>query len=255
MEQNKIVGGGVWKAAIAVILSLGVIALGVLAILRDKIMENDNYQISVTAEGKATAKPDVASLTFGVQTETKSSVVDAVKDGNDRMNKVISELKSLSIEDKDIKTTYYNINPVYSYDKDTSRQRLDGYQLIQNITVKVRNLDIIGNAIQKAVSAGANQTNNINFTIDDPEALKTAARAEAIEKAKEKAKELENASGVKLGKLVGVYEGGSYDAPVYSNNFAYAKDAAGGSMAGSVPDIQSGEMEIKVNMTLTYKIK
>lgn len=236
------------------VLVLGAIALGTLAILRDKIMQNNDYQFSVSGEGKATSKPDIATISFGVQTETKKTVSEAVSDGNKKMNAVIAELIKLKIDKKDIMTTQYNLNPVYSYAPNTGKQVLDGYQLAQTVTVKIRNLDIIGEAIQAAATVGANQTGNIVFTIDDQEALKAQARSEAIAKAEAKAQAIAKESGLKLGKLVNVSEG-SVAEPMYSNNFAYADAKAVGGGIIATPDIQSGQMEIKVNITLSYKVK
>lgn len=254
-EKDNFYYGAKLKMAIILVLVLGAIGLGALAILRDKIMQNDNYQFSVTGEGKATSKPDIATISFGVQTETKKAVSEAVSDGNKKMNEVIAELIKLQIDKKDIMTTQYNLNPVYSYSPNTGKQALDGYQLTQTVTVKIRNLDIIGEAIQAAAAVGANQTGNIVFTIDDQDALKAQARSEAIAKAEAKAQSIAEESGLKLGKLINVYEGGAYE-PVYSNNFAYG----GGEMKAlsapaAIPDIQSGQMEIKVSVTLSYKVK
>lgn len=251
MEQEKI---GKLKMIVVLFLVVGAIGLGALAILRDKIMQNNDYQFSVTAEGKATAKPDIATISFGAQTETKKTVAEAVSDGNDKMNKIIAELVSLNVDKKDILTTQYSLNPVYSYVQDTGKQNLDGYILLQSVTVKVRNLEVIGNIVQKVTAVGANQVGNIIFTIDNQDSLKAEARAQAIKKAQAKAQDMAKESGLKLGKLVNVMEGGLMD-PVYTNNFAYANDQMKSAPQAAIPDIQSGQMEIKVDVTLSYKVK
>lgn len=251
MEQEKI---GKLKMIAVLFLVVGAIGLGALAILRDKIMQNNDYQFSVTAEGKATAKPDIATVSFGAQTGTRKTVAEAVNEGNAKMNKIIDELAALNIDKKDILTTQYSLNPVYSYVEDTGKQNLDGYMLIQAVTVKIRDLNVIGNAVQRVTSVGANQVGNIVFTIDSQDSLKAQARSEAIKKAQVKAQDMAKESGLKLGKLVNVMEGGFMD-PVYTNSFAYAGDRMKSSPQADIPDIQSGQMEIKVDITLTYKIK
>jgi uncharacterized protein YggE len=253
MEQEKSFYQGKIKELIILALVLGVIVLGALAILRDKIMQNNDYQFSVSAEGKATAKPDIANISFGFQTDIKKTVSEAVSEAGDRMNKVIAELVALKIDKNDIMTTQYNLNPIYSYAKDTGKQNLDGYQLSETVMVKIRNLDVIGEAIQKATAAGANQTGNIVFKIDNEDALKAAARSEAIKKAEAKAASIAQESGLKLGKLINVYEGG-YVQPMFSNNFAY-EAKAGSPASAAIPDVQSGQMEVMVNITLSYKVK
>ena len=265
MEQttDKKCCGGKIKMAIVLILVIGAIVLGALAILRDKITQNNDYQVSVSAQGKVTAKPDIANLTFGIQTGTKNTVADANKDANDKMNAIVAVLVALGVSKDDIKTTQYNLNPVYSYPAN-SAPKLSGYSLDEQIIVKVRNLDNVGPAIQKATEAGANYSNGLVFTIDDQDKLKDEARADGIKKAQAKAKAIEQESGIKLGKLISVQEGAFY-APVFTNNFAYDQKSVMGSGIGggpssavaapAIPDIQSGNMDITIDVSLVYKVK
>lgn len=246
------------KHIIAIILILGVVAMGIVSILRDRIVNVENNQLSVTAEGKIFAKPDIAQVSFGVKTDTKKEVAQAVEEGTTKMNAVITKIKSLGIEEKDIKTTQYNLNPVYSYPKDLGQSVLSGYELYQEVTVKIRNLDTIGNVMKESANLGANQIGNVNFTIDDTDALKAEARSQAIDKAKAKAKELSKQTGIRLGKIINVFESDYYE-PIYRNDFAYsAKESLGmgGAMTSApIPDIQTGDMEVKLNVTLMYKVK
>ncbi|MDD3284972.1 MAG: SIMPL domain-containing protein [Patescibacteria group bacterium] len=247
------------KHIIAIILILGMIALGILSILRDRIVNVERNQLTVSAEGKIFAKPDIAQIGFGVKTDTKKEVAQVVEDGTVKMNAVIEKMKALGIEEKDIKTTQYNLSPIYSYPQNTGARVLSGYELYQEVTVKIRNLDTIGNVIKESANLGANQIGNVNFTIDDTDALKAEARKQAIEKAKAKAKELSKQTGIKLGKIINVYEDNYYE-PMYRNDFAYSsKEALGmggdAMMTPAIPDIQSGNMEVRLNVTLMYKVK
>lgn len=244
------------KYFIFLILVVGVIALGALSILRDRIVNPERNYFNVSAEGKVLAKPDIAQISFGVQGDTKLEAVEAVEEGTAKMNAVITELKGLGIEEKDIKSTQYSLNPIYSYNRDDGKRSLDGYELYQQLTIKVRDLDKIGEAIKVSANAGANQIGGVNFTIDDTDELKAEARQQAITKAKEKAQIIATESGLKLGKLTNVYEN-DYQEPIYRNDYAYAKEALGmgGSVMEDIPDVESGEMEVKLNVTLTYRVK
>jgi len=242
------------KFWLSLVLIIGVLALGVLAILRERIVSPNNNQFSVSAEGQIFAKPDIAQINFGVQTRVRQEAAQAVQDGTEKMNDIISAMKELGIEEKDIKTTSFNLRPVYSYPENGER-KLSGYELYQQVTLKIRELDKIGETIQVAASNGANQIGNVSFTIDETDALQAEARAEAIAKAKNKAEEMAEQAGIRLGKIVGIYES-SGSSPVFRNDYAYGGgEASYDKSMVAIPDIETGEMEVTVNVTLTYKIK
>lgn len=211
-----------------------------------------NNQFSVSGVGKVFAKSDIANLTVGVKTEVKTTAAEAVKENTKKMNEIIKALKDLGIEEKDIKTVNYNLNP--SYDWTTGRQKLLGYEVSQNVTIKIRDLDKIGETISKTTEKGANQIGNIEFTIDDESELKAQARSLAIEKAMTKAQEVAQKTGIKLGKVINVYEN-QYYAP--QANY-YAKDMAYGMGGGSgieAPSIQVGQNEVAVEVNVVYEVK
>src|SRR3989338_8820902 len=135
------------------------------------------YTIAISGEGKVTAVPDIAQVSLGIETQSPS-VATAQKENTDKMNKLITELKSLDIDKEDIKTVNYNIYP--QYDWLDGRQILRGYSVSQSATVKIRDLEKISAVLEKSVSAGANQVGGVTFTIDEPEALRQQAREKAL---------------------------------------------------------------------------
>jgi hypothetical protein len=171
------------------------------------------------------------------------------------MNEIMIEVNKLGIEEKDIKTSNYNLSPVYNYTNDRG-QELIGYEVIQNISLKIRDLSKIGDVIAKTTEKGANQIGNINFTIDDEFELKNEARELAIEKAKEKAALISEQSGMELGDIKGVYESYNEYQPVMAYSNAKLEMGMGGvADALAAPSIQAGQNEVRVEVTLTYEIK
>lgn len=274
MEQEKCCSHhGKLKMAIVMVLALGVIAMGVLAILRDKIIQSNQDQFVVTAQGKITVPPDVATVDFSVQSTISKNIGDIVKDGNTKMNAIIAALTALKIDKADIQTNQYQLNPIYNYPVVTSKfipnsstvstnegtmtttqTILQGYQLTEGITVKIRDLNTVGDVIQAAIAAGANQAGGVSFTIDDKDKLRAEARALAISKAMEKAKTIAKQSGLKLGKLINVTEN-TGPMPYYANS--YDMKVGAGAVAESVPapSIQSGTLDITDDVVLTYRVK
>ncbi len=204
--------------------------------------------IVISETGEVYASPDLAVISFAVVNEAKS-VTDAMNENSATMNNVIEAVKEQGIEDKDLKTTSFNIYPRYEYSEGTYGKRiLVGYEVIQELQVKIRDLGKIGIIIERAADSGANRVDDLYLTIDDQDALKKQAREQAIAQAKTKAGELALQLGVKLGKIVSFNE--SFYAPRYDTQYSM-KEGIGGA---EVPDIQTGENKISVSVIITYEI-
>jgi hypothetical protein len=237
--------------------TLGVLAVTAVVIvalvMADKVNNQDRF--SVVGSGTVYAKADIANIEVGLRTGTKKTAAEATKDSTAKMNDIITAIKGLGVEDKDIKTSGYSLSPVYNWTNDKG-QELIGYEVSQNVSLKVRDLEKIGDVIAKTTEKGANQIGNINFTIDDEYELKNQARELAIEKAKEKAMMIAEQSRMKLGEIKSVYESSEPVTPIYYSNAKLSMDSAGGAQASLVsPEIQSGQNEIKVEVTLVYEVK
>jgi uncharacterized protein YggE len=202
--------------------------------------------ISVSGEGKVYTKPDIALVNLSVVSEGKK-VADVQNENTSKTNKVIKFLKESGVEEKDIKTTGYNLYPVYNYEARTPQ--IVGYSITQTVEVKVRNLDKVGDILEGAVTNGANQISSLYFKVDKDEEFKEQARKLAIEDAKDKAEKLASQLGVKLIKISGYNEGGGVS-PIYRDVKAEGYGIGG----GASPDIQIGESEIIIDVTLIYEI-
>lgn len=235
--------------------TLGILAVSTIVIvalvMANKIKNEDRF--SVSGSGTVYAKADIANIQVGVKTEAKKTAAEATTENTNKMNEIIGEVKKLGVDEKDIKTTNYNLNPVYNW-TDKVGQQLVGYEVTQNLTLKIRDLSKIGDVIAKTTEKGANQVGNINFTIDDEYALKNQARELAIQKAQEKAGLIAKQSGMKLGEIKSVYENSdSSPSPIMYSNAKM--ELSSGSAPVASPNIQSGQNEIKVDVTIVYEVK
>ena len=208
--------------------------------------------ITVNGEGKVTAIPDVAMISLSVESHAKT-VGEIQTDGTKKMNDIVAYLKGLDIAKKDIRTTQYSLNPVYSYQPNTGRQSLDGYQLTQAVEVKIRKLDTAGDVLAGAIDKGANQVGQLSFSIDDPEKLQAEAREQAITKARAKAASLARAAGVRLGKVRSFSDNVNNPTPY---PIMYGRDVMMGAESKSLPPlVEAGSQEIVVNVSLSFEIE
>lgn len=220
--------------------------------------------VSFSGQGKVFAKPDIATLDFSVFTEAATS--KAAQDANSKKSQQITDfLKKQNIDEKDVKTTYYNIYPKYSYyppviyderqvqaypmPTEPPEPKIVGYQVTQGFQVKVRDFDKLSEVVDGLVANGVNNVNNLGFSIEDPEKLRAEARTLAIADAKEKADELKGKIGIKLGKIVNFYE------DIYGYQFADGRGGGIEALPAKGPSLPPGENEITVSVTLTYQIK
>ncbi|MBZ9572708.1 SIMPL domain-containing protein [Patescibacteria group bacterium] len=214
--------------------------------------------ITVSDIGEIYARPDLALTTFSVITEAKT-VTEAMANNTEKMNSIISVMKDGGIEEKDLKTTSFNIYPRYEYYDEkscvippcpTGKRVLVGYEVRQSLQVKIRDMAKIGDIIQGATDVGANQVGDLQFTIDKEDELKKQARGQAIEKAKTKATELASQLGVNLVRITNFSE--SAVTPRY---YELMKEAVGGADVPEAPQIEIGENKIEVTVTITYEIR
>lgn len=231
---------------------LVILAVFVIVSINQKLNTATNTNtVSFNGEGKVVAKPDIAVAYFSIVTEAVTSK-KAQDDNSGKSQKLVDFLKKTGVEEKDIKTTGYNIYPQYNYPR-YDKPEIKGYQVNQTVKVKIRDLDKVSEILDGVVTAGVNQINQLSFQIDDPEALKDEARAKAIADAKDKAGALEKQLDIKLGRIINFSEGyRGYPVPMYEYE-AMSKEAAG--VGGGGPEVPAGENEITVNITITYQIK
>ena len=204
------------------------------------------HTISVDGTGKAAAKPDVATVYFGVESRGKNAA-EAQTKNTESMNGLLAKVKGLGIGEDDIQTSSYNSNEDFDY---TQAGRVSkGWVVSQQVTVKVRDVSKISSVLATAGQNGATNISGPTFTIDDPSNLLAQARAKALEDAAKKAAALAASLGVRLERVVGYNEGsGGSPIPLYFGK-AVSADVGGGA-----PDIQPGQNEVQLNVSVTYKL-
>lgn len=258
-NMQKIINIGYWVGVVLIVfislLSLNQL-LNIQYIGKDVPVMNS---ISVSGKGEAVSIPDIATFSFSV-TETAKTVKEAQNKATERINIALSAVKSGGVQDKDIKTNSYNINPHYEYIQASCAQYvcppgksvLTGYDVSQTIEVKVRDLTKAGELFDSIGTAGVQNVNGLTFSIDNIDSVKAIARAQAIEDAKMKAQKIADSLGVRIVKIVGFYD--STDEAVY-NTRAEMSDIRTMSAKAPTPQIPTGEQKVTANVSITYEIR
>ncbi len=248
-----------WRNPKMVIMLVGVVLLAAIvavAILRDRLVNQPQWQVNVTGQGRVSYQPDIANVTLGVQIDKVKQAQEALKQMNDKMTSILAALQQIGVAAEDIQTQNYSLYPQYDYKDGTSIP--SGYSANQQLVVKVKQIDSdkakLPKIIAQATGAGANQVLGIAFDVSNLDELKQQARLKAMADARAKAGVLATAAGVRLGKVVGWWEN-LLQAPGALAPYYGDKGGIGGSGASVTPPVPSGNNEIIMELTLNYKVK
>lgn len=209
----------------------------------------------VTEEGTATAIPDIVKVSLGIE-ESGSSLKTIQDNVNKKSKTLVSELKRFGIDEKDIKTTAYNVYPEYNYE--LRPVRINGYRVSVSYELTLEDFDKVNELLTKATEIGVNSIGSISFELKEETKNKALeeAREKAAEKAKDKAKSLAKVAGISLGKIINISESSNYDniKPMYPTREAVG---LGGDLNLSIaqPEITPGETEISVSLSISWEIK
>jgi len=203
--------------------------------------------IVVIGEGSISAAPDYAEVNGGVTTRGKS--VQEATDANSKlMAAITSALQDAGIAAKDIQTSRFSIQPLYTPADPHNESKLVGYSVSNQVNVTIRDIGKAGDILDRLATAGVTNVGNIEFLHSDPSKLLDQARAAAVADAKRKAEIYAKASGIALGRVVWIAEDAGLAPPMPM----MARMAAGAPMA-SVP-ISVGEDSLHVRITVGFAI-
>ena len=263
MDNNKPFLSLWYVQALLVLILIGVVvslaAYAKLTLREAKYGQYGMATISVRGEGEIMARPDIGTFSFSVMAEGNDATT-AQNDSATKINAIMDYLRGAGVEEKDIKTSGYSLNPKYRYVATgcpvgsycPGNQVIDGYEVSQTVTVKVRDLSKSGDLITGAGENGATNISGLSFTIDDESNLKAQAREDAIADAKEKAEALADDLGVDIVRITSYYEEEYYQPYAsYGGDMMMER-----SVAQSVsPEMPTGENEIKSTVSVTFEIR
>jgi uncharacterized protein YggE len=166
------------------------------------------------------------------------------------MQSVLDSMKANGVQDENIQTTQFNVQPVY--EQTPHGAKLRGYRVQNVVTAEVMPIDNVSGVIDAAAAAGGNATTiqSITFGIDDPARLQTEAREQAMAQARARAEELARHAGVQLGAPISINETYQQVAPPL-----VTAPRTGPVMADTATPIQPGQLEVVVNVTVQYGLQ
>ena len=162
-------------------------------------------RIIVSGEGSVAAAPDYAYITVGAHTDGATAL--SATDANSRiMAAVATALRGAGIAPADMQTAHFSVQPVYTNVTSNSAPKLSGFSVTNQFGVTVRQIERVGDVLDRAIAAGANDVGSIRFDYTDLSKTLDAARAAALADARRKAELYAHAAGLTLGTVSWVIE-------------------------------------------------
>ena len=202
--------------------------------------------ITMTGEASASATPDLAILSAGMMTQARTAK-EALESNNRIMTKALAALKEAGLAEKDITTSRLSVQPQIDYK--TATPRVFGYQASHRLTIRLRDMSRLGEAIDRLTEAGVNGIDAISFEVDNWSGRLDEARKEAIADARRKASLMAEAAGAKLGKVVQIALDGAERPQPRLESVMRAAPA----MASPTP-VAAGEQTYRLQVSVTWEL-
>jgi uncharacterized protein YggE len=205
--------------------------------------------ILVSATSEVSAAPDRAVVRLGMMAQN-SRAKEAQAKVNQVIEAVVKGIKKAGVEEKGIRTASITLTPVYS-EKPLSigAPKVSAFRADNVVEVTVNDTKLIGNVMDVAIEAGANEILGISFEVSDEEEHRSKALASAAQKAKLKAETVAKALGVSLGNVMEVTESGGA-IPYAGEGMMMARAAR---MAPTT--VEPGQVRVSATVTLRYEIR
>jgi len=200
-------------------------------------------RVIVIGEGSVSVVPDYAVITSGVTTRAKTAK-EATDTNSKMMAAITTALVSAGIAQKDIQTSRFSVQPVYTPPQTNVEPKLSGFSVANEVKVTIRQIGNVGDILDRLIGAGATDIGNVEFLHSDPSKTLDQARQAAVADAKRKAELYAHDAGLTLGPVVSITEQSVPGVPM----------AVGGLAARAAVPIAAGEDTLRVRITVGFAI-
>lgn len=218
----------------------------------DALAATSSHSVTVVGEGTVSIEPNIATANIGIEV-LRPTVKEASVAAESAMEEVRAALLAQELEESDIQTRNFSIYAERFGPGGLLGEDEVSYRVSNTVFITIRDLESVGDVLDAAIDAGANNIYGVDFSLADPAVVESEARADAVADGYAKAKELAELIGVEIGGVVEVSEiigqGGGFFGGNFSHN-AFA-DLSGG---GAAP-ISPGELNLTMQLQITYELR
>lgn len=235
--------GSRWLPSGAALLAAAVFAAAIPAQAQQS-QSPPERRVVVIGEGSVSVAPDFARIRAGVITRAKTAK-EATDANSKAMAAITAMLLSAGVEQKDIQTSRFSVQPIYVSQQSSTEQKLSGFSVFNQINVTIRQIDKAGEILDRLVATGATDVGNVEFLHSETSKALDQAREAAVADARRKAELYARAADLTLGGVTWITEDSGYAPPMA---MAMRPPAA---TAAPVP-IAAGEDTLYVRITVGF---
>lgn len=205
---------------------------------------------SITVTGSANRQDANQLASFNATVSSKNAdKAEAVSEVNQKSAKLVADLKTFGISDKDLKTQSLNIyRDQAPYWEDGVQKFRDGdWNASISVDITLRDISKSSDLTDLLAKADTSNIWGPNYSLAEGEPEKVALLKEAYDSAKVKAEALAGGMGLRVGKVLSVVEGSEYS-PIYP-----LRDAGMG--AGGGGGLEPGSSSVSTSLTVTFELK
>ena len=207
--------------------------------------------LRVQGSAEIRVAPDLGVVRLGVAEEARAAR-EAQSAVNATAGAILDAVRGVGIEERNVQTVRVVLSPLYSSRRPDDREepRIVGYRASNTVSVRVDDLGLVGQVIDVALEAGANQLEGVSFGLQDAQAVRQLALRQAIAEARGKADAMADALGVELDAIISVTEDNVFvRQPVIETARVMA-------LQGEAPtSVSPGEVSVSASVSIEYRIE
>jgi uncharacterized protein len=225
--------------------------LATVAIVSGTAAAEQPRTIVVSGNGEVSARPDMADLSFAIETHARSASEAAARNAA-LAQKITDALKAKLGDKAKVSTGGYSLSPDYEQHQGRpDSATIVGYGAQNSIEVETPAMNLLGELIDTAIGAGANRVNSLNFTLKNDSKPRADALANASRDAQQQAQALAASLDVKLGRIITASTEGAPRPVPLVRTYAQAAPA----MTSFKTPVEAGDITVSATVYLTYEIE
>jgi hypothetical protein len=210
-------------------------------------------RVVVSGDSLVQARPDTAMISVAVVTQGQTALA-AQQENARRSEAMVRALKAAAGTGAEVETSGYSLQPQYNY-RENQTPIIRGYEARNTVTVTLGDLSKVGTVIDAATTAGANNIDNLAFTLRRDEPARDEALAAATREALRKAQVMAVALGGRVGRIVEVQEASAArPMPIYDLRAQARGGMAARTMEAQATPVEIGTLDIRAQVQLVAEI-
>lgn len=212
--------------------------------------------IAISGMGEVSAPPDMATVQLGVRVDAKTEAA-ALDEASFRTNAILETLDLLGVTDTDIQTGSVRLMPRYGQSAlgRTDYSKIEGYTASNSVTVKLHDLNAVGDVLAQSVGAGANTVDGIWFGLQNEDDVRDDARRKSVEEAMRLATLYADTAGMRLGTVISITDG---SVNLGGGRGGYAPEAMQMSWSRDAPQlavpVAPGEITLNAHISMVFEL-